>query len=123
MIDIDNLLGDMSNTLSKLYLCKNNTTGLISKDIENAILEYKKILISKGCILSYSSTIGSIDIITLYNSLVSISDDLQAYDTLFEDASFVTAWLNVNIAISNLRIDNIEVSNYIEEKTRKLKRS
>ena len=119
-MDINELIKYMANTLNRLYICRNNSSGLISKDIENAILEYKKILISKGCILSYSSTIGSIDIITF---LVSISDDLQAYDTLFEDASFVTAWLNVNIAISNLRIDNIEVSNYIEEKTRKLKRS
>lgn len=120
MIDIDNLLGNMSNTLSKLYLCKNNTTGEVSKYITDAILEYNKLLTSRGYIFSYSSTTGKIDIITVYNTLLSILDDIQVYDALFEDASFVNIWWNVNLAINSLKIENTEVSNYIEKKIKKL---
>ena len=117
-MSIEDLLEDMIKTLNKLYMCKSSTKGLVNYDIENAILYFKKMLITNGCILSRDTSNTCLDDITLYDTLLSIWDEVQWYNSIFSDDYLVGVWWNVCLAMNDLEIDNVHVENYVKERVR-----
>ena len=53
-MDINELIKYMTDTLNRLYICRNNSNGIVRTNIYNAILYYKKMLIKNDCIFAYN---------------------------------------------------------------------
>ena len=47
-MNINELIKCMTDTLNRLYICRNNSSGIVRTNIYNAILYYKKMLIKIG---------------------------------------------------------------------------
>lgn len=53
-MNINELIKCMTDTLNRLYICRNNSSGIVRTNIYNAILYYKKMLIKNDCIFAYN---------------------------------------------------------------------
>lgn len=110
-MNTNELIKYMTNTLNRLYICRNNSSGIVRTNIYNAILYYKKMLIKNDCILAYTDN----DDIKLSNKALSdtlfyIASDIQYFNSLFNDDDLVNAWWYVCLAKNELDIDNSKVN-------------
>lgn len=110
-MNTNELIKYMTNTLNRLYICRNNSSGIVRTNIYNAILYYKKMLIKNDCILAYTDN----DDIKLSNkalsdTLFSTASDIQYFNSLFNDDDLVNAWWCVCLAKNELDIDNSKVN-------------
>lgn len=110
-MNINELIKCMTDTLNRLYICRNNSSGIVRTNIYNAILYYKKMLIKNDCILAYTDN----DDIKLSNKALSdtlfyIASDIQYFNSLFNDDDLVNAWWYVCLAKNELDIDNSKVN-------------
>lgn len=110
-MNTNELIKYMTDTLNRLYICRNNSSGIVRTNIYNAILYYKKMLIKNDCILAYTDN----DDIKLSNkalsdTLFSTASDIQYFNSLFNDDDLVNAWWCVCLAKNELDIDNSKVN-------------
>lgn len=110
-MNTNELIKYMTDTLNRLYICRNNSSGIVRTNIYNAILYYKKMLIKNDCILAYTDN----DDIKLSNKALSdtlfyIASDIQYFNSLFNDDDLVNAWWYVCLAKNELDIDNSKVN-------------
>lgn len=110
-MNTNELIKYMTNTLNRLYICRNNSSGIVRTNIYNAILYYKRMLIKNDCILAYTDN----DDIKLSNKALSdtlfyVASDIQYFNSLFNDDDLVNAWWYVCLAKNELDIDNSKVN-------------
>lgn len=110
-MNINELIKCMTDTLNRLYICRNNSSAIVRSDVYSAILYYKRMLIKNDCILAYTDN----DDIKLSNKALSdtlfyIASDIQYFNSLFNDDDLVNAWWYVCLAKNELDIDNSKVN-------------
>lgn len=118
-MNTNELIKYMANTLNRLYICRNNSSGMVRSDVYNAILYYKRMLIKNDCILAYTDN----DDIKLSNKALSdtlfyIASDIQYFNSLFNDDDLVNAWWCVCLAMNELKIDNNKLDCCIKRKVK-----
>ena len=118
-MNIDELIKYMTNTLNRLYMCRNNSSGIVRTNIYNAILYYKKMLIKNDCIFAYNDNSAvKLDNKSLYDTLFSIASDIQYFDSLFNEDNLVNAWWCVCLAMNERKIDNNKLDCCIKRKVK-----
>ena len=110
-MNTNELIKYMTDTLNRLYICRNNSSGIVRSDVYSAILYYKRMLIKNDCILAYTDN----DDIKLSNKALSdtlfyVASDIQYFNSLFNDDDLVNAWWYVCLAKNELDIDNSKVN-------------
>ena len=118
-MNTNELIKYMANTLNRLYICRNNSSGMVRSDVYSAILYYKRMLIKNDCILAYTDN----DDIKLSNKALSdtlfyIASDIQYFNSLFNDDDLVNAWWCVCLAMNELKIDNNKLDCCIKRKVK-----
>lgn len=115
-MNIYDLLESMSETLSKLYLCRNCNNDVVKRNIDSAIMYFERFLNKNGCNISYSNVNYCLDDVSLYNTLLSISSDIQVYNSLFDDNLLIGTWWNVCTTVNELEISSDLVKGYVRER-------
>ena len=118
-MNTNELIKYMTDTLNRLYICRNNSSGIVRSDVYSAILYYKKMLIKNDCILAYTDN----DDIKLSNKALSdtlfyIASDIQYFNSLFNEDNLVNAWWCVCLAMNELELNNGKLNGYVREKVR-----
>ena len=118
-MDINELIKYMTDTLNRLYICRNNSNGIVRTNIYNAILYYKKMLIRNDCIFAYNDNNDvKLDNKSLYDTLFSTAGDIQYFNSLFNEDNLVNAWWYVCLAMNELELNNRKFNGYVREKVR-----
>ena len=118
-MNIDELIKYMTDTLNRLYICRNNSSGIVRTNIDNAILYYKKMLIRNDLILPYKDNDSiKLDNVSLYDTLFSTASDIQYFNSLFNEEYLVCVWWYVCLAMNELELDNRKLNGYVREKVR-----
>ncbi len=115
-MNVCDLLENMSETLSRLYLCKNCNNDVVNRDIDSAIMYFERFLAKNECNVFYNNVNYCLDDVWLYNTLLSISSDIQVYNDLFNDNCLVGTWWNICTAINELEISSNLVKGYVRER-------
>ena len=118
-ININELIKCMTDTLNRLYICRNNSSGIVRTNIYNSILYYKKMLIKNDCIFAYNDNSEvKLDKKSLYDTLFSTASDIQYFNSLFNEDNLVNAWWCVCLAMNELELNNGKLNGYVREKVR-----
>ena len=118
-MNINELIKCMTDTLNRLYICRNNSSGIVRTNIYNAILYYKKMLIKNDCIFAYNDNSEvKLDKKSLYDTLFSTASDIQYFNSLFNEDNLVNAWWCVCLAMNELELNNRKLHGYVREKVR-----
>ena len=89
-MNINELIKCMTDTLNRLYICRNNSSGIVRTNIYNAILYYKKMLIKNDCIFAYNDNSEvKLDKKSLYDTLFSTASDIQYFNSLFNEDNLI----------------------------------
>lgn len=115
-MNVYDLLENMSETLSRLYLCKNCNNDVVNRDIDSAIMYFERFLANNGCNVSYNSVNYCLDDVSIYESLLLSASDIQMYNSLFTDNCLVGAWWNICTAINELEISSDLIKGYIRKR-------
>lgn len=115
-MNVYDLLENMSETLSRLYLCKNCNNDVVNRDIDSAIMYFERFLANNGCNVSYNNVNYWLDDVSLYESLLLSASDIQMYNSLFTDNCLVGTWWNICTAINELEISSDLIKGYIRKR-------
>lgn len=115
-MNVYDLLENMSETLSRLYLCKNCNNDVVNRDIDSAIMYFERFLANNGCNVSYNSVNYCLDDVSIYESLLLSASDIQMYNSLFTDNCLVGTWWNICTAINELEISSDLIKGYIRKR-------
>ena len=118
-MNINELIKCMTDTLNRLYICRNNSSGIVRSDVYSAILYYKRMLIKNDCIFVYNDNSEvKLDKRSLYDTLFSTASDIQYFNSLFNEDNLVNAWWCVCLAMNELELNNRKLNGYVREKVR-----
>lgn len=115
-MNVYDLLENMSETLSRLYLCKNCNNDVVNRDIDSAIMYFERFLANNGGNVSYNSVNYCLDDVSIYESLLLSASDIQMYNSLFTDNCLVGTWWNICTAINELEISSDLIKGYIRKR-------